>query len=96
MQIALSNLDTVLLEARGVLENIGPHLLAEMEDIQKAQFYPACPPTEALSSSKADQAVLSRRPTAAASQPGWHAYLSPFVTMPCSAFSCNPTVCLCW
>lgn len=70
LQIALSNLDTVLLEARGVLESIGPHLLAEMEDIQKAQFDPPCPSPGAPLVSKAHLAVLSRRPTANASGSG--------------------------
>ncbi|KAL0037443.1 hypothetical protein WJX79_008419 [Trebouxia sp. C0005] len=65
--IALSNLDTVLLEARGVLESIGPHLLAEMEDIQKAQFDPACPALPGPLISEAESALLSRRPTAAVS-----------------------------
>lgn len=65
VQIALSNLDTVLLEARGVLESIGPHLLAEMEDIQKAQFDPACPAPPGPLISDAESALLSRRPTAA-------------------------------
>ncbi|KAL0052945.1 hypothetical protein WJX82_010178 [Trebouxia sp. C0006] len=63
--IALSNLDTVLLEARGVLESIGPHLLAEMEDIQKAQFDPACPAPPGPLITEAESALLSRRPTAA-------------------------------
>ncbi len=66
-QIALSNLDTVLLEARGVLESIGPHLLAEMEDIQKAQFDPACHALPGPLISDAESALLSRRPTAAVS-----------------------------
>ena len=64
MQIALANLDTVLLEARGVLEGLGSHLLAEMEDVQKAQFDPASPLPEGLSA--ANQLLLSQRPSAAA------------------------------
>ena len=75
LQIALSNLDTVLLEARGVLETIGPHLLAEMEDIQKAQFDPPCPIPGASVVSKPHVAVLTRRPTAAASESGQLAVL---------------------
>ena len=73
VQIALSNLDTVLLEARGVLESIGPHLLAEMEDIQKAQFDPACPAPPGPLITEAESALLSRRPTAAV--PGQQAVL---------------------
>lgn len=63
LQIALANLDTVLLEARGVLEGLGPHLLADMEDVQKAQFDPASPLPEGTSA--AAQLLLSHRPTAA-------------------------------
>lgn len=74
VQIALSNLDTVLLEARGVLESIGPHLLAEMEDIQKAQFDPACSAPPGPLISDAESALLGRRPTAAG--PGQQAVLS--------------------
>ena len=64
VQIALANLDTVLLEARGVLEGLGEHLLAEMEDVQKAQFESASPVPEGTS--LVDQLLLSQRPTAAA------------------------------
>lgn len=63
LQIALANLDCVLLEARGVLEGISPHLLAEMEDVQKAQFEAASPMPEG--SSLMQQCLLSRRPTSA-------------------------------
>ena len=73
VQIALSNLDAVLLEARGVLESIGPHLLAEMEDIQKAQFDPVCPAPPGPLISEAESALLSCRPTAAVS--GQQAFL---------------------
>lgn len=68
LQIALANLDSVLLEARGVLEGISPHLLAEMEDVQKAQFEAASPMPEGSSMMK--QRLLSRRPTAASPQEG--------------------------
>lgn len=99
VQIALSNLDTVLLEARGMLESIGPHLLAEMEDIQKAQFDPPCPPPGAPLVSKANLAVLSRRPTAAASESGQHAVWSGFLaTGPQSPSVCSlrlALLCLC-
>ena len=52
-------MDTVLLEARGVLESIAPHLLEELEAVQRVQVELACP--DASSSVPA----LSRRPTAA-------------------------------
>lgn len=68
LQIALANLDSVLLEARGVLEGINPHLLAEMEGVQKAQFEAAPPVPE--SSSLMMQRLLSRRPTAAPTYEG--------------------------
>ena len=68
LQIALANLDSVLLEARGVLEGISPHLLAEMEDVQKAQFEPASPVPEGTSLMM--QRLLSRRPTAAPTHEG--------------------------
>lgn len=55
-------MDTVLLEARGVLEGIAPHLLEEMEEVQRAQFEPAC---SVASTSQADglHHLLTRRPT---------------------------------
>lgn len=68
LQIALANLDSVLLEARGVLEGINPHLLAEMEGVQKAQFEAATPVLE--NSSLMMQRLLSRRPTAAPTHEG--------------------------
>ena len=58
----------MLLEARGVLEGISPHLLAEMEDVQKAQFEPASLVPEGTSLMM--QRLLSRRPTAAATHEG--------------------------
>lgn len=67
MQIALSNLDTVLLEARGVFESIEPHVLADMEEIQKAQFEHG---NLLGAQDAAERSLLSRRPTAAQTQPG--------------------------
>lgn len=58
----------MLLEARGVLEGIGPHLLAEMEDVQKAQFGAASPMPEGISLMQ--QCLLSRRPTSAPTPEG--------------------------
>ena len=55
----------MLLEARGVLESMGLHLLAEMEDIQKAQFESASSVSERVLGIEADQSMSSRRPTAA-------------------------------
>ena len=68
LQIALANLDCVLLEARGVLEGISPHLLAEMEDVQKAQFEAASPVPEGTNLMM--QRLLSCRPTAAPTHDG--------------------------
>ena len=58
----------MLLEARGVLEGISPHLLAEVEDVQKAQFEAASPVLEGTSLIL--QRLLSRRPTAVAPHEG--------------------------
>lgn len=57
-------MDTVLLEARGVLEGIAPHLLEEMEQVQKAQYEPACPATANNQASDGSYQFLTRRPTA--------------------------------
>jgi len=35
MAVALANLDAVVLEARGALEGLPPHLLESMEALQK-------------------------------------------------------------
>ena len=67
-QVALSNMDTVLLEARGVLEGIAPHLLKEMEVVQKAQFDPACPTASNSPGLDSCQQCLTRRPTASQGQ----------------------------
>ena len=70
LQVALSNMDIVLLEARGVLESISPHLLEEMEAVQKAQFEPVL--ATASASQDTDLAsphqLLTRRPTASHGQ----------------------------
>ena len=51
-----------------MLEGISPHLLAEMEDVQKTQFEAASPMPEGASSIL--QRLLSRRPTAASTYEG--------------------------
>ena len=73
-------MDTVLLEARGVLENIAPHLLEEMEAVQKAQFEPALPTTSASQGPDRCHQLLTRRPTASEGpQPPGPAYTTQFV-----------------
>ncbi|KAK9811637.1 hypothetical protein WJX72_007451 [[Myrmecia] bisecta] len=47
MAVALSNLDAVLLEARGVLEQLPPHVLADLERLQKAHFVVSAVPSAA-------------------------------------------------
>ena len=62
-------MDTVLLEARGVLESIAPHLLQELEAVQRAQFELACPDVGTCPGASSCLPALSRRPTAASGEP---------------------------
>ena len=61
-------MDTVMLEARGVLEGIAPHLLEEMEAVQRAQFEPACPVVNNSQGPDSCYHLLTRRPTASQGQ----------------------------